>query len=216
MSHSFCRRLYSLLLVLMLTGCGTVGNQVIPNTLSKTISLQPGALQQYGLAFLTPSTVTGQEQDKQNLALIFADAMRTQLPGVRVIALPETLGALNRAGLEGEYHKMYDDYGETGVFGRETLQKIGRVAGARYLAQLKLAGFSQDMRDRFSLFGLRLFQTQHANLRLYLQIWDSEEGTIAWEGIEELSYSYDSTAERPVTLRTVVEEATRQLLTGLP
>lgn len=202
--------------ILLLASCTTVGNQIHPTTLHKNLSLQPGALQQHGVAFLTPSTVTGQEQDQQALALIFAEHLRAQLPAVRVMSLPESLGAINRAGLAPEYRKMVEVYRETGIFPRDTLAKVSHAIGTRYLAQLKLAAFSQDMRERISIFGVRLFQTLHANIRLYVQIWDAETGTIAWEGSEELSYAYDSSAEVPVTFRRVVEEAALQLLRNLP
>jgi hypothetical protein len=86
------------------------------------------------------------------------------------------------------------------------------VLGTRYLAWRRL---QQDIRERFSVLGVRLFQTLHANIRLYVQIWDAETGTIAWEGSEELSYAYDSSAEVPVTFRRVVEEAAQQLIRNL-
>jgi hypothetical protein len=203
-------------MLLLLAGCTTVGNQIHPTTLYKNLSLQSGALQQHGIAFLTPSTVTGQEQDQQALALIFAEHLRAQLPAVRVISLPESLGAINRAGLAPEYRKLVEVYRETGIFPRDTLANVGRAIGTRHLAQLKLAAFSQDMRERVSVLGVRLFQTLHANIRLYVQIWDAEAGTIAWEGSEELSYAYDSSAEVPVTFRRVVEEAAQQLIQNLP
>jgi hypothetical protein len=200
----------------LLAGCATVGSQVTPSTVSSNLSLQPGQLQQHGVALLTPATVTGQEQDKQTLALIFAESVKAQVPAVRVVTLPETLGAINRAGLANDYRKMLDDYRDTGMFERDVLRRIGQAAGVRYLAQLKLASFNQDMRERFSLFGFRLFQTLYANIRLYAQLWDSEQGAIAWEGVEELHYAYDSSAEKPVTFRMAVEESARQLIARLP
>jgi hypothetical protein len=205
-----------LLCALLLVGCATVGDQIVPTTVSKNISLKPGDLAQHGLAFLTPSTVTGQEQDRQSLALIFSETMGMSLPAVHLVPLSDTLGLINRAGLAGEYRKMFEGYRETGIFTRDSLQQIGQAVGTRYFAQLKLAGFNQNTFERFSLLGLRLFQTLHANIRLYLQIWDSETGVIAWEGNEELNYSYDSSVERPVTFQAVVEEAARHLITQLP
>lgn len=215
MQRTSGRCLTGICFLLLLAGC-TTGSQVHPTTLHKNLSLPPGALQQYGIAFLTPSTVTGQEQDQQTAALIFAEQMRVQLPAVRVVSLPESLGAINRAGLAPEYRKMVVDYRDTGIFPRDLLTKVGSAIGTRYLVQLKLAGFSQDMRERVSIFGVRLFQTLHANIRLYMQIWDAEAGTIAWEGSEEMSYAYDSSAEVPVTFRRVVEEAAQQLIRNLP
>jgi hypothetical protein len=215
MTRVFSHCLMGICCLWLFAGC-TTGSQVHPTTLYENLSLQPGALQQHGVAFLTPSTVTGQEQDQQTAALIFAEQMRTRLPTVHVMSLPEALGAINRAGLAPEYRRMVEDYRDTGIFPRTILAKIGHAIGTRYLVQLKLAGFSQDMRERLSVLGVRLFQTLHANIRLYMQIWDVETGAIAWEGSEEMSYAYDSSAELPVTFRRVVEEAAQQLIQHLP
>jgi hypothetical protein len=142
--------------------------------------------------------------------------MQRALPNVRVVTLSETVGAVNRAGLADDYRRMYETYDGTGLFGREVLHRLAQAVGARYLVQLKLAGFNRDIRERWTVFGLRLFQTMHANIRLYLQIWDSEQGVIAWEAVGELHHAYDSIAEQPVAYRRVVEEMTRQLLRTLP
>jgi hypothetical protein len=93
---------------------------------------------------------------------------------------------------------------------------VGKSTGARYLAQLKLSSFSQNSKGRLSLLGLRLVQTQEANIRLFFQIWNSELGTIVWEGAEELNYAWDTTRENPVTFQLVVEEIARNLITKLP
>jgi len=193
-----------------------MGSQVVPTTVHKTLTLKAGDLQRDGLAFLTPSTVTGQEQDKLALALVFGETMIQHLPGVRLVTLPEALGAINRAGLADEYRKMIEHYRDTAIFRRESLRAIGEAAQVRYLAQLKLAEFSRDLRERFSLFGLRLFQTQYAHLRLDMQIWDSVAGVIAWEASEEVNYAYDSGAERPVTFQQMVQVAAIELLKTLP
>jgi hypothetical protein len=215
MPRAFGPCLTGICLLLLLVGC-TTGSQVHPTTLHENLSLPSGALQRHGVAFLTPSTVTGQEQDQQTAALVFAEQMRNRLPAVHVVSLPEALGAINQAGLAPEYRKMVEAYRDTGIFPRDMLAKIGHAVGTRYLVQLKLAGFSQDMRERLSILGIRLSQTLHANIRLYMQIWDADTGAIAWEGSEEMSYAYDSSAELPVTFRRVVEEAALQLIQQLP
>jgi hypothetical protein len=203
-------------LVLLLAGCGSFGSQVIPTTQHKTLTLKPGDLERHGLAFLTPATVTGQEQDRESLALIFGESVHERLPKVRISTLPETLGAINRAGLADEYRRLLEHYRDTGIFRRDGLREIGAAVGVRYLAQLKMASFMRDLRERFSLFGLRLFQTQYANIRLDMQIWDSEDGVIAWEAIEELNYANDSSVERPVTFRRMVQVAAQEIIEHLP
>ena len=55
-------------------GCTT------PSTYYSTLQHQPlslgaGQLESGGIAFITPSTVTGQEQEKQAVALAYADVL---------------------------------------------------------------------------------------------------------------------------------------------
>ena len=197
-------------------GCGTLGSQIVPTSLHKTLTLKAGDLDRHGLALLLPATVTGQEQDRHSLALIFGENVQERLPAVRVVTLPEALGAINRAGLADEYRRLVEHYRETGIFRRDGLRDIGSAIGVRYLLQLKLAHFSRDLRERFTLFGLRLYQTQYANIRLDVQIWDAVEGVIAWEAVEELNYAYDSGAERPVTFQQIVRVAANDIIALLP
>jgi hypothetical protein len=191
-------------------------NQVHSTARDTIISLEPGQLEAHGLAFVTPSTVTGQEEDKQTLASIFAEVLEAERPGIRVVSLPETLSAINTAGIADEYKQMYVDYRDTGIFKRELLMAVGKVTGVRYMAQLKLSNFTQLSKGRFSALGLRMFQTNQANIRLFLQIWDSQQGTIAWEGTDEVNYSWETSSEKPVTFRVIVEETAGNLVRKLP
>jgi hypothetical protein len=212
--RNISRFFYILLAAGMLSGCSM--DQVHSTADHTDFSLDKNDLETYGLAFITPSTVTGQEEDKQTLAFAFADVMQEQRPDIRVITLPETISAINIADATEEYKLMYVDYRDTGVFKRDLLKKVGDITGTRYLAQLKLSDFSQNSKGRLSIFGLRLIQTKEANIRMFFQIWDSSNGTIAWEGTEEMSYSWDTGSEKPVTFRTIVEKTAQNLISRLP
>lgn len=201
-------------LCLALAGCSIT--QIYPTLQEQRISLRAGDLEAAGLAFITPSTVTGQEQEKQAVALSFADILKRERPAVRVTTLAETLGAVNKAGLADAYRKMYDDYRDTGLFDGAVLKRVGAATGARYIAQLKLQRFEQGAKDRFGLFGMRLVETKFAHLRLFLQVWDSTDGSIAWEGVLELRIAQDTTTEEPVMQRTILERTARDLVARLP
>jgi len=201
-------------LLLALPGC--FGTQIYPNLQEHRITLRPGDLEASGVAFITPSTVTGQEQEKQVVALTFADVLKRERQGLRVVTLAETLGMINQAGLADAYKLMYDDYRDTGLLSGNVLQRIGAATGTRYLALLKLQGFGQGAKERFGMLGLRIVETQYAHVRLFFQIWDSNDGTIAWEGTEEMRLSLDSVKEEPVTMRTMLEHTARDLIAKLP
>ena len=59
-------------------------------------------------------------------------------------------------------------------------------------------------------------QTREANIRVFFQIWDSADGSIAWEGTEEMNYSWDTGSEKPVTFREIVEKTANNLIALLP
>jgi hypothetical protein len=201
-------------LIFALTGCQST--QIFPSLQEHRISLRPGDLEASGIAFITPSTVTGQEQEKQAVAFTFADVIKRDRQGLRVVTLAETLGAVNKAGLADAYKRMYDDYRDTGLLSRDVLKLVGAATGARYLAQLKLQGFGQGAKERFGALGLRIVETQYAHVRLFFQIWDSSDGTIAWEGMQEMRISQESVTEEPVMLRTVLERTAHDLIAKLP
>jgi hypothetical protein len=201
-------------LIFALTGCQST--QIYPSLQEHRISLRPGDLDASGIAFLTPSTVTGQEQETQAVAFTFADVIKRDRQGLRVVTLAETLGAINQAGLGDAYKRMYVDYRDTGLLSRDVLKQIGAATGARYLAQLKLQGFGQGSKERFGALGIRIVETQYAHVRLFFQIWDSSDGSIAWEGMQEMRISQETVTEEPVMLRTVLERTAQDLIAKLP
>jgi len=164
----------------LIVGCFPQVHSTVEHQL---ISLTSDDLEIHGLAFITPSTVRGQEEEMQPVAFTFADVFKRQRPDIKCVTLPETLSAVNRAGLAEDYKRMYEDYRNTGLFKRDILKQVGEVTGTRYLAQLKLAGFKQNSDTRLSFFGLRIFETKNATIRLFFQIWDSTDGSIVWEGV---------------------------------
>lgn len=198
----------------LLGGCFTP--QIYPTVKERNISLQAGDLEAHGIAFITPSAATGQEEEKQAIALVFAEALREQRPNVRVQALAQTLGAVNQAGLADAYKLMYHDYRDTGLFKAEILAQIAKATGARFVVQIKVQGFGQSAKERFGAFGFRIVETKTSSVRLFFQIWDGHKGTVAWEATEEVHYSYDTFTEEQLTLPLVVGRAAQDLIAKLP
>jgi hypothetical protein len=199
---------------------GACASQSSPQTSGgaqvSVLTLTRPDFERYGMAFLTPSTVTGQEEDKQALALSFFEVINRSRPDLTLVSLPMALTAINRAGLASEYKRMLEDYRMTGLLDRDGIRKIGQATGARYLAQLKLAGFRQESKNRWGTLGFRIFDTKSSTARLFLQIWDSSDGAIVWEGAVELTAAYDSVSEETVTFRSIIEESARELIALLP
>jgi len=204
-----------LALLLLLVGCST------PHKYYSTVNTQPlrlaaGELEAGGIAFVTPSSVTGQEQEKQAVALGYADVLKRERPALKVVTLAETLSAVNRAGLVQPYRRMYEDYRETALLPADVLRGVSSATGARYVAQLKLQNYSQNSKGRFGVLGLRVSETLYGDLRVFLQIWDARDGSIVWEATQELRIAMDSTSDEPVTLRELIERSAKDLVAKLP
>jgi hypothetical protein len=210
----FTRACAAIFILAVLAGCTT--SQTFPAAQNQPLALRSGDLEAHGLTFITPSTVTGQEEEKQAVALIFAQVIQRERNAIKVVTLAEALNAINKAGLSDDYKRMYDEYRDTGLFKSTMLRRIGELTGTRYAAQIKLQGFTQGAKERFGAFGFRLVETRYANVRLFLQIWDTRDGSIAWEGMQEMMYSRERLSERPITLQAAVERAAKNLLGSLP
>lgn len=191
-------------------------HQIYTTEEHRAFDLTADDLFQRGVAFTTPSSITGREQDRQSLALTFAEVLREKRPEIYVVSLPETLSAINKAGLLNEYMQMYENYQQTGIFDHASLQKISAVTGTRYIAQLNLSGFDQGEKSRFGIFGLRILETKRANLRIFLQIWDTQEGAIAWEGYEEMNYSTETYTEEGITFYDIVRQIAENMVARIP
>ncbi len=180
------------------------------------VDLQPGDLAREGIAFITPSSVTGQEQDRQGVAFLFAQVMEQKRPDIPVTSLAETISEINEAGMHREYSEMFRYYDDTGILPAPALRPIGELTGRRYVAMLKMASYSNNSSRRFSFFGVRIVQTKSANLRLFLQIWDTETGAISWEANQELNLAFETMAENSVTFEMMVERMAQDLIDQLP
>jgi hypothetical protein len=205
-----------MLAMVVILPCACFTPQVHDQGQTRIISLKADDLSTHGMAFITPSTVTGQEEEKQEVALTFAEVLRKDRPAILCLSLSETLNAINQAGLAEDYKRMYVDYRDTGIFNRDILRKVGEATKTRYVAQLKLMSFSQGSDNRFGVFGLRMIDTKFADLRLFFQIWNTQDGTIAWEGVQEIHYAIDRITEKPVTQKVIIEKAAREIIAKLP
>ncbi|HLU04919.1 MAG TPA: hypothetical protein VKZ91_00055 [Woeseiaceae bacterium] len=204
-----------LLATVSMAGCASTA-QLSADTEATDFSLNPEAFRSGGIGFLTPISATGHEASRTALALAFASSLSDAREDLRIVSLAEVLSAVNSAGLSAAYKSMIEDYKATGIMEKERLRQVGEVSDARYLGLLELADFDQAVNKRFSVGGLRLLDTKLASIRVSWQIWDSDSGTIAWEGTDEIHYAYDTGRERPVSFGFVAGQAATNLIAQIP
>jgi hypothetical protein len=207
-------RVIALCAVLFVVGCSTQGETRSASKVNAPL-LGPGMLEEHGLAFLTPTTGPDFHQDKHALALVFAATLGEMRPAVRIVPLAQTLGAVNRAGLIQNYQRMYQGFEATGALERDALGKLRGVTGARYFVLLQLGDFNQSGAASTST-ARQSRSSPMAQIRLFAQIWDSIDGTIAWEGIDEVSSAANAGSGSGANFTSLVERAARDLAVRLP
>jgi hypothetical protein len=53
-------------------------------------------------------------------------------------------------------------------------------------------------------------------VRIFFQIWDSQEGLISWESVHEMHYAVDTVKEKSVPQKTIMEKAAHSIISLLP
>jgi len=210
-------RFYKFYLVLFacfnIIGCST---QLYTNINHNVHLLKKNQIKQHGLTFITPTTITGMEEDKQYLALTFSHELKKLRPELKISDLSYALGAINTSNYSKEYAEMYRGYRSTGIFDKKVLKRIGELTDNRYVCQLKLSHFKSEAQGRLGLLGLAIYDTEKANLRLFVQIWDSYNGIIVWEAAQEITYAHDTADEDAVTFERMIHFAAKDIAKALP
>ena len=68
--------------------CACVMPQVYDTAQHRAISLKAEDLSTHGVAFITPSTVTGQEEEKQEVVFTFTEVLKKERTAIRCLSLP--------------------------------------------------------------------------------------------------------------------------------
>ncbi len=53
-------------------------------------------------------------------------------------------------------------------------------------------------------------------MRLFFQIWDASDGSIAWEAMQERSIAVEKVQEKPILQETIIRAAAEDLVNRLP
>jgi len=208
--------------MIVLAGCaGTLTQWGEETTYTpRAASFDPKNLKQEPVAVLHAVVGFGLEGYGHQVSRSLASALMNTSPPIKGIPVQEALSRLNREGLGGEYAQMVSDYAKSGMLNRSTLEKIGRTLNATYIFQPSLASFSQSTSGRFSLLGLRLFQTRITTMRLSVQLWDARTGDIVWEASGEATLATEDVREMRIPFdeiaRRLWSHMLEDLLIGLP
>lgn len=143
-------------------------------------------------------------------------ALRSRRPEVKIVPYWDTLSIINGGGLSSDFARMLRGYYSTGILESTRLQKIGRLLGVRYIIYPKLVEFKQGQSNRLSVFGLSLFKTHESHIKLYMEIWNTETGRIAWVGSAEANMASEKLMAKPIPFEEITKFAIETLVQRIP
>jgi hypothetical protein len=168
------------------------------------------------MVVLMPVATDEHDQDRQPLALLFAESLHKLRPDLATASLDSTLSAISTAGLASSYGQLYANYRNTGVFDGHTLEQIAQATGGRYLMQLRIESLdkSDGAVGPLGLLGIKKKET--LDVHLIAQIYGAD-GQLLWQGASEGSKTKRSLlVARHVQFTDVARPATEQLVKQLP
>ncbi len=144
------------------------------------------------------------------------EAIRKERPDIKVVPYWQSLSTINRVGYTAEYAEMLKAYASTGILDRARLKKLGDAIGARYFIQPRLINFRQNQSTRFSAFGLTLFKTHESEIKVYIELWDADTGTVVWIGVADTNMASEKLMARPIPFEEVAKYAIANLIKQMP
>ena len=211
-------RVVLVFLILCMAGCSGSYGWIVRTTSTpfSSTSYQVN-LWQEKLAVLTPLTSPGLRGNEAGLGQYLTEIIKKMAPGWDIMDDRKVASLINSQGLAAEFIHMRADAEQSHILDRETLQKIGKSIGVRYLFQPRLAYFTQDTESRLTVpaINLRLIQTQVSTMRVTLQLWDTTNGALLWTSVAEANMQKDTFSQTPVFLEDTAKIALAGMLTDL-
>jgi hypothetical protein len=190
------------LMIALATGCSSsiYGWQVRTGSAEFAPSFDPARLTQEPAAVFGALTMPGLRGNEVGLDFMLAQVLHRVAPQIQIVSPQRSMSKINELGLASEYTQMRADAEQSHILNRETLKKLGTAIGVRYVFQPRLAAFTQTMYDRWTFpgLGVLLMQVRTSNLRMSLQLWNTETGELLWASMAEGTMQSEAVSKDPV------------------
>jgi len=167
------------------------------------------------IGFITPNSAHELE-DHWILLDLLAKTLQEKRKEIEVLLPGQSMSLINQAGMAKEYNEAIKDFRISGILDQKILTKLEEVLGVQYVVHLSLNSFKQYPSTRLSIFGLRAINSYIATLRLFVRIFQTDQGRIVWEGSGEGIITREEFRARPITFNELGQLACQMLVEKLP
>lgn len=182
---------------------------------SRAQGFDPALLGQRRVAVLNALVGFGYEGFSHQVSRSLSHVLWEEHRAMAVLSPQDAISRINQAGLSKDYTDLVAAYMQSGVLHQDGLRRIGEALAVDFVFQPIMASFEQSVWERFSFFGVRLFQTRVSVLRLSVQLWDTKTGGIAWESSGEATLAGEDVREYRIPFEEIAHRLWRQILKDL-
>jgi hypothetical protein len=147
---------------------------------------------------------------------ILTEALHELRKEIPIVPPDQTISLINEKDMTEVYSSLMKEYRETGILKKGPSTKIAGLTKSRYLMLPVLVEHETYRDTRLSFFGLKVAETREADLRLFLQIWDSTTGQLVWQGTGSAAIATDNILSVPVLTEEVARRIWRDLVPKIP
>lgn len=178
---------------------------------------------------LLAETSTGQEQHRYAVSDSLARALEKSTNGLttlsvfglagkshianvsnenlEVLSFSDLANQLNENGISAKLAEMKQFYQENGMFKKTDLEFLADEIGADYLIHPCLIDIRRWGAGRFSMFGLKIVNTQVVSGVVSMEIWNVRTGHKVFAATSDVTIAGERIAEQPISLEEALERA---------
>jgi len=187
---------------------------------------------------LLAQTSTGQEQHRNAVSDSLARALEESANGsantsfsgfasksskavvsnrnLEVLSFSDLANHSNENGICQKLAEMREFYQENGMFRKTDLESLAKEIGADYLILPCLIDVRRWGAGRFSMFGLKIVNTQVISGVVSMEIWDVRTGHKVFGATSDVTIAGERITEEPISIEEAFEQAWLAIIQELP
>lgn len=126
---------------------------------------------------------------------------------LEVLSFTDLANIINEKDVSQRYSEMTDFYRKNGMFRKSDIEFLAREIGPGYFILPCLLDIKRWGTSRFSVFGLKVINTQVICVVVSMEIWDGKTGHKVFSATSDVTISSERIRENPISIDEAFESA---------
>jgi len=135
---------------------------------------------------------------------------------LEVLSFTDLANKINEKDVSQRYSEMRDFYQKNGMFRKLDIEFLAREIGPGYFILPCLLDIKRWGTSRFSVFGLKVINTQVICVVVSMEIWDGKTGHKVFSATSDVTISSERIRENPISIDEAFESAWLGIIKQLP